>query len=110
LFAVVRLPRAENSARVWNCVVLAVALTMGVTIASQAADNALAALKASKNAEWSVSADLTRIGLRPGDEVAVLGHSTLGDYWAHLAQVRIVADVPVEAVPAYWESSTETKS
>jgi len=110
LFAVVRLPRAEHSARVWNCVALAVALTMGVTIARQAAGDALAALKVSENTEWGVSADLMQIGLRPGDAVAVLGHSTLGDYWAHLAQVRIVADVPVEAVPAYWESSAQTKS
>jgi hypothetical protein len=110
LFAAVRLPRAENSARVWNCVALAVALTMGVTIASQAAGNALTALKVSENTEWGVSADLMQIGLRPGDAVAVLGHSTLGDYWAHLAQVRIVADVPAESVRAYWESSRETKS
>ncbi len=110
LFAAVRLPRSETSARVWNCVVLAVALTMGVTITSQAAGHAIAALRGSENGEWTVSADLAQLGLRPGDEVAVLGHSTHGDYWAHLAQVRIVADVPAEGVPAYWESSAETKS
>ncbi len=110
LFAAIRLPQSENSARVWNCVVLAVALTMGVTITSQAAAHAIAALRGSENSEWMVSADLAQLGLRPGDEVAVLGHSTHGDYWAHLAQVRIVADVPAEGVPAYWESSAGTKS
>jgi hypothetical protein len=109
LYAVVRLPRMENSARVWNCVAMAVALTLGITITGQATRNA-AALQGSENTEWEASVNLAQLGLRPGDRVAVLGHSTLGDYWAHLAQARIVVDVPADAVPVYWESSAATKS
>ncbi len=110
LFVAVRLPRTENSSRVWNCVALAVALTIGITIVSQAGQNAFAAMKRSANPEWQVSRDLTQIGLRPGDEVAVLGHSNVADYWAHLAQVRIVADIPADEVPAFWDASEETRT
>ena len=42
--------------------------------------------------------------------MAVLGHTTVADYWAQLAGLRIVADVPVEAVSSYWEASPEKRA
>ena len=57
-----------------------------------------------------LAAALAAQGVGRGDTVAVLGHNNAADYWAHLAQVRIVADVPQEAVPSYWDASAETRS
>jgi hypothetical protein len=37
---------------------------------------------------------LTQLGLRPGDKVAFIG-SSINAYWAHLASVKIVAEVPL---------------
>ncbi len=47
---------------------------------------------------------LTRLGLRPGDGVAVVGNAFQA-YWARLARLRIVAEVPDSDADRFWQAS-----
>jgi hypothetical protein len=109
LFASLVLPRPECSPRTWRAVFLAVALLVGITVIKAAVGN-LAGSSGTKNLPWQVATELKGCGLQPGDKVAVLGHDTSSDYWAHLAQVRIVADLRKENVPVYWDASDATRA
>jgi hypothetical protein len=60
--------------------------------------------------EWQAAQELMRLGIRRGETVGVLGHINTADYWAHLAQLRIVAEVPQEGVSSYWDASAEARS
>jgi hypothetical protein len=109
-FAAVRLPHLDTSRRLVNCVAIAVAIALGITIVSETLGNVAAAAKRPPHTEWEVAMSLYQRGLRPGDTVAVLGHDEKGDYWAHLAQVRVVADLPADALASFWEASAEKRS
>jgi len=41
--------------------------------------------------------------------VAVLG-SGFNAYWARLARVKIIAEIPVDAVDAYWRAGSRTRA
>ena len=41
--------------------------------------------------------------------MAVLGHTTVADYWAHLAGLRVTADIPLEDMRSYWLASPDTR-
>ncbi len=51
-----------------------------------------------------VAAGLRAMGVQTGDAVAVIG-TAFPEYWARLAGVRVVAEVPDEAVRAFWTAS-----
>ena len=61
---------------------------------------------ASDHPHWQVADGLARMGIRPGDKVACIGSGFEASYWARLARVNIVAELPpphpAEFRPAYW--------
>jgi hypothetical protein len=84
------------------------------------------------NREHEVSVDdllakrLTELGLHPGDKVAFIG-SSINAYWAHLAGVKIVAEVPlmygraerplnnllvddIRQIQSFWRADPETRA
>jgi len=109
LFASTVLPQSEYSLRVWRAVLLAVTLILGVTIIRETAGDLVHGFSAN-NLPWQVATELKKYGLQPGERVAILGHGPSSDYWAHLAQVRIVADLSEENLPAFWDASDVTRA
>lgn len=62
------------------------------------------------NLQWTVAQSLMQHGIRPGDRVAqMLFHNRDVHYWAHLAGVSIVAEVPFEEEGKFWASSPEVQ-
>ncbi len=49
-----------------------------------------------------VAASFGAAGLRRGDPIAVIGNAQVASRWAHLAGVRIVAEVPAADAPIFW--------
>jgi len=49
-----------------------------------------------RNTQWEVAEALSQSGIRPGDGVATMIDHRMGDYWARLAQVKIIEDIPFE--------------
>ena len=77
-----------------NAVKLAylMALAPAMAIAWSAGQNIRALASSKPFEQWAVARGLQQMGVAPGDSVGCLG-TGLEAYWAHLAQLRIVAEV-----------------
>ena len=114
LFAAVQLRPADQ--RSASYVVIAVFITMALGTADvtlRYATHHLAIPGSGPNSTWQdvVAAEqLQKMGVRPGDRVAVIGDGT-GAYWARLAKLRIVAEVmgANHGSAQFWESPEEAK-
>jgi hypothetical protein len=65
------------------------------------------------NSTWEdviAAQQLQRLGLRPGDKVAVIGDGT-GAYWARLAKLKVVAEIMAmnHGSEEFWNSPPEIK-
>jgi len=109
LFAAVPWPRVNAARNVGVAVVLAVSATSGVALVKDGVTNLAVCLQPARNVQWEVAQGLLKMGLAPGDQVAFLGHTTIADYWAHLAGLKVTADIPLEAVESYWLTSPEKR-
>ncbi len=110
LFAGLRLPLSEFSRKLVWCITIAMVAAVGAKVASGAASDLVVSLRAPAHIQWEVAEDLRRKGIRAGDKAAVLGHTDIADYWAHLAGVSIVADMPLQAAPGFWAAAPEVQS
>ena len=52
--------------------------------------------------------ELRRIGIRPGDKVGIIGNGFFA-YWARLARVRLVAELPFTSIPAFAAADARTR-
>jgi hypothetical protein len=107
VLASIRLPRLDTSPRLVNGVGIAVAIALGMTITTLTVENVIAVLRRPPHLDWKVAESLHRRGLHPGDTVAVLGQEPRADYWARLAQVRVVAELPEDSLGSYWQATSE---
>ncbi|PYR48999.1 MAG: hypothetical protein DMF89_13955 [Acidobacteria bacterium] len=58
---------------------------------------------------WDVAERLQRTGLvRPGSRVAIVGEKSRHEYWARLARVQIIAQVPEDL--EFWRKSAEERA
>jgi hypothetical protein len=58
--------------------------------------------------QWEVARGLRDAGVSPGSTVGYIG-TGLDAYWAHLAKVRIVAEIPESGVTSFAQASREQK-
>ena len=49
-------------------------------------------------------------GPRPGKSNSFSRSYDSFDYWAHLADLRVTADIPLEAMQSYWLASPEKRN
>ena len=114
LFAAVRVrPTAQNVAAY---ITLAVSFTMLFATADytvRLATHHFAIPGSGPNStlpDITAAEDLWQIGLHPGDKVAVIMNGT-GAYWAHLAKLRIVAEImdTGHGTKEFWDSSPEVQ-
>jgi len=94
VFSSVRLRDTEESRHWLTGVTLAAVTVVGASlVASLAWDRITTSRIHWEHVDWKIAAGLADLGIGPGDAVANLGSSeTL--YWARLAKVRIVAEIP----------------
>lgn len=110
LFVCFVVSRAVSAGRIWRACLCAVSLSILVTIAAELGRDMSTIMASPQHAEWQAAEELSRLGVRPGDFAALIGHSSeAADYWAHLAKIRIVAQIPSESAPSYWDADTETR-
>ena len=51
--------------------------------------------------DWQVATALSHMGVNYGDRVCYMGSALTDHAWAHLARVKIVAEIPAEDVPNF---------
>ncbi len=56
-----------------------------------------------------VAAALNKMGVLPGDKVASIGYS-FPHFWARLARVQIVAEIPSDDAKFFWEADSKVQS
>jgi hypothetical protein len=61
------------------------------------------------HSEWSVACYLHSQGLREGDSIGFVGF-TFDAYWARLARLRIVAEVPEGQAPRFWSAGDSVRN
>jgi len=109
LFAGLRFPDTDAARGFQRAVSLALATVLCVGIGWLGARSFFRALSPKPFVDWQVAQGLGRSGIEPGDKIASMGYS-LNAYWAHLAGVRIVAEIPMGAAGEYWSCSPRVKS
>lgn len=115
LLSSVRLIDTPQSRRLLACATLAMLLPMMGTIGALAVGKGYAALRYSirkdspPHRHWDVAEFLQRMGVQPGDKVASIGR-TFDANWAHLAQVKIVAEIPRRDENAFWAANDTVRS
>jgi len=65
-----------------------------ISVAAFITPNLYSSLFRPRNVQWEVAQALGPYGIRPGDGLATIVDHRLGDYWAHLAHVKIIEDIP----------------
>jgi hypothetical protein len=113
VFCGVRLPDSYESRRLVACVIVAIiSLVTLIKIAAPTAqviyDSGRDLIRwrdTSVNLHWQVADGLRQMGIQAGDHVALIGLGSR-EYWARLARVRIVAEIPQshEGEPEYQEA------
>jgi hypothetical protein len=56
-----------------------------------------------------VADGLLRLGVKQGDSVGFVGDS-FGAYWARLARLRIVAEIPPQDAGSFWDTDSDRRS
>ena len=110
IFAGIRVPRDQRMLAVAKYVTVAVAATLLLSVAGHIADTAYTNMTVgaapSGTEQINTAEGLLRMGLRAGDQVAVIGPGET-NHWARLGRFRIVA----ESTPAteFWISSLKQR-
>ena len=110
-------PRDNSTGVAVGCVALATVVMSAVGLLVQAREELWGSDSvAYRSSNCALIADsLLKDGLHPGDPVAVIGGPEgQGPYWAHLARLQVVAEIPysfwspaVRPVLDFWESGPE---
>ena len=98
----------EGSRRFLFALIVAAVCVTGLKAAKFAVSDVLAMRSSRENVDWKVAQALRAAGLQPGDSVAGLSR-VAESYWARLAGVKIVAEIPLGDEDIFWESSPEAK-
>ena len=59
--------------------------------------------------DWEAAAALPQFGVAPGDKVGFMGNGLEDHFWAHLARVSIIGEIPKEDVALYWAATPEQR-
>jgi hypothetical protein len=110
LFAGLPWSRINTARKIGAAVIIASGLTSGTSLAKDGLSNLVVCLSSTKHVQWQVADGLLHMGLTPGEHVAFLGHTTVADYWAHLAGLKVTADIPLEAMESYWSATAVTRN
>lgn len=107
LFAGVRLPKEEGIRMIRSVVMVVVVFLLVPLILG----SALKAIRGSANDHVNTARFLGEIGLKPGDTVGAIGGSFDGyaAFWARIARVTIVAEIPSGDHLLFWSASKELR-
>lgn len=114
VFSGIRLPRSEESRPLLSCIagLMALVIMMGAVYSPlRSAYNLIKTkgINSAPNVSWQVAESLSQMGIRQGDKVASIGWSG-SHYWARLARVKIVADIPLNEKYTFLKADRSVKS
>jgi hypothetical protein len=117
----VAIPFTEESKKIFTAVLVSAALITTITLAIGTGGGFLRAVRdflrgdpeapffQSGYPNWKVAKYVHDRGVRPREPVGAVGY-TLSGYWARMARVRIVAEVPAEGAMEFWSMDTASRA
>ena len=109
LLSGIRLPDTQVSKRLLAFVTGTVIFLLSLNIAQTLGTRIYEWRERSTNGNWLVAEEMSRLGIRPGDRIASLG-SAYNEYFARVAGVKIVAEIPSSDVGMFWAGDSHLKS
>jgi len=97
----IRLPPALWTRKLLSSVAIIGSFTLLLSAFEQIATRMYEMKERSTNGNWQIADGLGRLGIHPGENVVSLG-SAYDAYWAHLARVKVVAEIPSSDVLTFW--------
>jgi hypothetical protein len=111
ILSAVRVPKTEELRKPVIGAVLALVITMGVPVISSTVLDLANQRHRALPADWEVAQGLNQIGIQAGDKVGFIRRSPWGDFfWARLARIQIIAEIPPEEVDKFWASSPSVQA
>ncbi len=89
-------------------IVFAVWVITGVRMAKSTTSDLASIIAGQENLNWEVAEGLRRLGSQSGDRVAGLSRVAEA-HWAHLAAVKIVAEIPLGDEGIFWAATPSEK-
>ena len=109
LFAAVKFPKKELVQQFALCAVFAAVLTTGLGVLHGSANDFHTILRHAPSEQAEVAEGLRKLGVREGQTLATIGIPRDSFYWARLASVRVVSEIPSPNVNQYWQASQDTQ-
>lgn len=109
LFAAIRLPAKDILRNFANCAVLATFLATAAGVVHGGVHDFQAVLRAAPSEQAEVAAGLGKLGILEGQSLATIGIPHDSFYWARLAGVRVITEIPTPNVNQYWFGTQETQ-
>jgi hypothetical protein len=109
LLSELRLPRSEVSRKLFAYVTIVAMIGLSLSVVEKLAIRTYEWKDWSANRTWHVADGLRQMGFNEGDRVASLG-SAYNAYWARLARLKIVAEIPSSSVESFWAGGPQTQS
>lgn len=116
IFSGVRLPDLQQSRKLLIVVISVTTAMIMVSVARDSYPTARDVVRDLIKGEdklshtyWQVANGLNQIGIKPGDKATSIG-SYSSAFWARLARVRIVAEMPSEDVGHFWAANAALQS
>lgn len=103
ILSAVRLPDSPESKKLLSYVAIAGVLTLSFSTLEPMGTRLYEFGERSINGNWQIADGLWKLGIHPGDKVLSLGDA-YDAYWAQLAKVKVVAEIPTRDVLEFWGS------
>jgi 4-amino-4-deoxy-L-arabinose transferase-like glycosyltransferase len=110
LFAAVKLVKKDLVQQFALCAIIGTLLTTGAGILKVAMnDFHHTVLLRAANEQGEVAEGLRKMGVLEGQSLATIGIPRDSFYWARLAGVRVIAEIPTAYLNQYWFASSDTQ-
>jgi hypothetical protein len=110
LFSAFWIPRSVSGGTILRSAAGLMIFLLGSQIAWVAGHDFLRLISRNDFPSLEIAEGMARNGIKPGDKVACIGDSPGDHYWAYLADVTIVAEVPAEGLPSFLAAGPELRA
>jgi hypothetical protein len=109
-FGAIRLRPSVGTRRFTLGLSLAVAAVGLLSVAVVARRNLYSSLFRPRSVQWEAAQAIQGNGIEPGDSVATIIDHREGDYWAHLAKLKIIEEIPLDEMPKLTSLDAESRA
>ena len=100
--AALRIATGDSDRKIVRCVVIAVCVVLLSQIVVKIGHQRFASSRNGQSPDGEVATTLREMGVQPGESVSYMGDTLVDHAWAHLARVKIAAEIPQEDVLIFW--------